>query len=172
MNINNTEIERKWLLPRWPDETLKPIKHHFMKQAYFIAEDDIECRLTCRITADTFGQMMEKYENPKLVIKRGTGLIRPEYEMPLTEEQFLKAQKWIKHPFIIKEVRVYDQPAYDHIVVSYVDPHTSTGFCYAEVEFDSVRQSAGYTLPAAFNGVEVTGDPQYSMRNYWRKLHE
>lgn len=168
MNINDTEIERKWILPDLPDTNLPLIKHHFVKQAYFAVTPDIECRLTCRITDATFKAMMPEIINPKLTIKVGdSALVRAEYELPLSPAQFFKAQRWVKKPYIVKEVWCYEQPdefkGFDHIVVSHVDD----GFWYCEVEFDSRADAEHYTLPAYFKGNEVTGDPKYSMKNYW-----
>lgn len=172
MNVNDTEIERKWILPGLPkSQTLSVQKHHFVKQAYFAVTPDIECRLTSRITADSFYSLLPNVLTRKMTIKVGSGLIRPEYELNLTEEQFLKAQHWVQHPAIDKEVWCFNQPykydALDHIVVCHVDPGKPTGFWYCEVEFSSEAESKQYELPPIFEGREVTGDPKYSMKNYW-----
>lgn len=175
MNVNDTEIERKWITHGFPTSSLLTLKrHHFMHQAYFVTTDDVECRLTCRISAESYGKMMHEYLNPKLVIKRGSGLIRPEYELVLTGEQFLKAQKWIDKPPIVKEVKCFSQPrSYDQdlddIVVCHVDPGLATGFYYIEVEFKSQEEADAYRLPNCINAREVTGDARYSMKNYWRE---
>lgn len=174
VNIGATEIERKWITDKFPEATtLRIARHHFMKQAYFAVTPEMECRLTCRITTESFHSLLPKVTSRKLTIKQGSGLIRPEFELQLTEEQFLQAQQWVKYPFITKEVICFKQPAYfndrfsDDIVVCHVDPGMATGFYYIEVEFADEKEAASYELPRCINAREVTGDSKYSMKNYW-----
>ena len=82
MNINNTEIERKFLVERLPDG-LENYKCFAIKQGYISTDPTIRLR-----------QQDDKYILTVKGAADAAGLKRAEFELPLTKEQF--AGLWAK----------------------------------------------------------------------------
>ena len=94
-----------------------------------------------------------------LTVKSGSGLIRSEYEVPLTAEQF--EALW---PATVRrrlEKRRYRLPSGEFTIELDVYAGSLTGLTVAEVEFPSAPLAATFVLPAWF-GREVTGVPAYT----------
>lgn len=169
------EIERKWLLKRMPHLPL--IEQHVVHQAYLYADDNVEIRLVCRFNRDTYHKQCPVVNRRKLTVKLGNGLTRVEAEIKLTEEQFDELQRFVPHPYIVKYFNIFRLPDGSKFECSDVDPGTDSGFAYAEVEFPSEAAAYNFRLPREVLECidqEVTGDPTYQMKNYWRreKAHE
>ncbi len=140
------EIERKFLVGGGAPD-LEPSAGTAIRQGYLIVADSAEARVR-----DAGGRYT-------LTVKTGTGLVRGEYEIELTLEQFetlwpaTTAQRVEKHRYRLNvgdrvcELDVYDA-ALDGLVV-------------AEVEFPTVEDAQVFAVPAWF-GREVTGVPGYS----------
>lgn len=164
------EIERKWLLERLPGFPIR--ESHVVHQAYLYVDDNIEIRLICRFDADAYNSMCPVCNKRKLTIKFGNGLVRAEAEIKLTEEQFAELQRFIQYPYIVKYFKIFELPDGSEFECSVVDPGTDTSFTYAEIEFDNENAAHCYRMPHYLGdciSTEVTGDPKYQMKNYWRR---
>lgn len=158
------EIERKWLLPTWPQK-IKPIKTMNMEQSYLYVSDDIEVRLRKKeaITdEDPLYDPLDYY----LDIKVGNGISRPEYSLHITEKQYEEIMKNIYQPPIKKRYHIYDFIGYK-LEVSCVDD----SWFYAEIEFDSLEEAEDFVCPFK-SWKEVTDIPRYAMKNYWLQCQD
>lgn len=162
------EIERKWLVGELPVE--RPRKHRKVETVYLWVTDESEIRISRRqkVVPTDSGYL---YGEPryKVTIKFGNGLSREEHEIFITEEQYNHLKASLPFTPITKEY--YQYPLNDgHLLeVSEVDGK----WCYAEVEFASEEEAKAWQ-PIAYlveHGTEVTGNPDYAMKNYWRRQH-
>lgn len=156
------EIERKWLVPDFPVEP--PRKEYDVCTLYLDAEDEFEVRLHRKQRIDKPGYPA-KY---KVTFKTGNGLSRQETETPVSAavwERDFAALEPITEP-IHKLYRKYSLDDGHTLEVSEVDGR----WCYAEVEFASEEEAnAWQPIDYLANATEVTGDPMYQMKNYWRR---
>jgi len=65
------------------------------------------------------------------------------------------------------DFRIYELPGGLELECSHVDKGTDSEFMYAEVEFPSVDIAENFT-PLSIFVRDVTRDPRYKMKNYWR----
>ncbi len=141
------EIERKFLVGELPP-ALNSLEGAEIRQGYIrVAGNDFELRL--RQKDDCFYQ----------TIKQGSGLVRQEYEIELTGDQFqilwpLTANRRIR------KIR-YDIPVGDFICELDIFGGRLKGLQLVEVEFDTLEQSGTFIAPTWF-GDEVTGDQRYT----------
>ncbi len=134
------EIERKWLVSAVPDALGEgdPIE-----QGYLAIEPGLgEARVRrsskgCRLTA-----------------KRGAGLVRGEWEITLSAEQF-EAMWPATEGRRVEKVRYRLGP-----IELDVYEGALAGLIVAEVEFASVEEAAAFEVPGWF-GEDVTEDPAY-----------
>ena len=140
------EIERKFLVAKLPPE-LDSLEGVSIRQGYIIvADDNFELRL--RQKDDCFYQ----------TIKQGSGLVRQEYEIELTADQFNSL--WpLTADRRIQKVR-YKIPVGNLICELDIFGGRLSGLQLVEVEFDSVAQSSAFMPPTWF-GDEVTEDSRY-----------
>lgn len=138
------EIERKYLVHNYPYDlsSLKSIK---MIQGYLSTNPVIRIR--------------KANEDYILTMKSGGMMIREEYEIPLTYEQFTNLIKKVD-PHLIYKTR-YLIP-YDHGATIELDifDNQLAGLVIAEVEFDSKEAADAFLSPAWFIE-EVTFDHRY-----------
>lgn len=147
------EIERKFLIDRFPDEF--PLLHRsILRQGYLCTRPAVRIRST---------EQEGKWAY-KLCIKGKGTLVREEVELDLTEDVFRRLSSLLDAPFIEKELRVYALPGGEKLECNLVDHR----FWYAEVEFPTVDAARAFT-PPPFLGREVTEDPGFSMAAYWEK---
>ncbi|MGD8467060.1 MAG: CYTH domain-containing protein [Desulfobacterales bacterium] len=143
------EIERKFLvgeLPRGLD-TLAGIT---IRQGYVdIDDNDFELRL--RQKDDLFYQ----------TVKQGSGLVRQEYEIELTRDQF-KSLWPLTENRRINKVR-YNLSIGDVICELDIFGEALKGLQLVEVEFDTLEKSSAFIPPDWF-GNEVTEDRRYKNR--------
>ncbi len=154
-NLSGVEIERKFLLDRFPD--LPVLKEAEVWQGYLSTDPVVRIRSTK--TAEGIRYV--------LCFKGEGTLVRREIEMPLTQEQFSQLSDLLKAPMICKEYKVYALPDGHCLECSRVDPGRESEFLYAEVEFSSVEEAETF-VPPAFLGREVTEFPGFSMSSYWK----
>lgn len=153
------EIERKWLTPGWPPNLI-PKRIINMEQSYLHVSENIEVRLRRK-------EILTDEEPPHdpigyyLDIKLGNGLVRPEYSIAISENQYQDIVKDINQSPIKKRYHIYDLVGYK-LEISCVD----NAWFYAEIEFDSVDEAKWFVCPYG-NWKEVTDDPSYAMKNYW-----
>lgn len=158
MQNSFTEIERKFLIDSFPADL--PLKRqHQVYQAYLSLDPEIRIRRNEKEGQDT------AYF---LTIKSGNGLVREEVELDITEAHFYALAKMIEHPFISKDFRVYHLPGGLELECSLVDKGMRSEFMYAEIEFPNVDAAKNFAVFPIFKK-EVTDDPAYRMKNYWKK---
>jgi adenylate cyclase len=147
MAESGMEIERKFLLPDQP-EWLDDHPAVQIHQGYLaIVEGETEVRVRA------------KDGDAALTVKRGSGEVRREEEVDLSEDQFAslwpltegrrvtKRRYQVPHDELTVEVDVFEGPL--------------EGMVVGEVEFDSVEASEAFE-PPDWLGDEVTGDPRYA----------
>lgn len=150
------EIERKWLCHRFPRD-LPEIAEILVFQSYLFCGENSEIGIICRQNQIN-GEI--KY---RIDIKFGNGLKRKGFEFNINKKTYLFFYSRLKKSPIIKRYKVYQ--LHDHILkVSLVD----SGWMYAEVEFASTREAYPFERPFS-DWKEVTEDPYFSMKNYWKR---
>ena len=141
------EIERKFLVRQLPGDLTS---HHSteISQGYLVSMDDgLQVRL--RKSGDCYS----------LTFKRGTGNVREEREVELTEEQFETLWPATAGKRLVKTR--YEIPLGERIVEIDVYHERHEGLIVAEVEFDE-EEAAKNFQPPDWLGDDVTGDPRYS----------
>lgn len=168
MSANGIEIERKWLISGLP-EGYTPRKHRLVDSFYLLATDNAELRVSKRVKI-VEGINGPIYGTPKYkwTFKMGNGLNRTEYEGFISEEEYHALQRQAVYGSYHKDW--YEFPMNDGLTleVNCVDDK----WWYAEVEFPS-EEAAHAWQPIDFLAgcAEVTGDPAYAMKNYYRKQY-
>ena len=143
------EIERKFLVEELPSE-LGSLEKIAIRQGYVdIDDNDFELRL--RQKDDLFCQ----------TIKQGSGLVRQEYEIELTRDQF-KSLWPLTENRRINKVR-YNLSIGDVICELDIFGEALKGLQLVEVEFDTLEKSSAFIPPDWF-GNEVTDDRRYKNR--------
>ncbi len=149
------EVERKWVLADVPAEAMaqsgEPIDQGYLA----IAEDGDEVRVRRR------GQRCS------LTVKRGSGLVREEFEVELTVAQYDALWPGTEGRRVQKTRRVLD--AGGGLAIE-LDEYAGalTGLLIAEVEFPDAAIAAQFEAPLWFER-DVTDDPGY--RNQQLALH-
>ncbi len=145
-----TEIERKFLIKKTPEDLHKYKSHKILQGYIIITKDGTELRL--RQNGEYYFQ----------TIKSGEGLERKETEIELSIEQFNKlwplAGRWqlrkkrfeILYEDVKIELDIYDAPF--------------KGLIMGEVEFKTVEDSERFSPPNWF-GKEITNDERFKNRN-------
>ena len=161
------EIERKWMVKDWPQESdsLVPVREEMMRQGY------ISVKPTVRIREES--EKGGRTEHILCFKSSGTpdGLAREEIEFPITPDQFAQLENLIGIPLIPKERRTYRMPDGLFLEVNLVDEGMKTEFMYAEIEYTSEEQARAWD-PASVGLAEylsddVTGQPGQTMGAYW-----
>lgn len=143
------EVERKFLVDERP-EWLDGCESAPIQQGYLALDGDTEVRV--RRHGDALW----------LTVKHGGGLVRSEVEVELDLDRF--EELWLltdgrrvsKRRYAVPgEHRSFDVDVYDEGLA---------GLAVAEVEFDTVEESAAFE-PPPWLGDEVTEDPRYKNRH-------
>jgi adenylate cyclase len=146
-DTKSVEIERKFVLdgrPEWLDD----YESARIEQGYVaILEGETEVRVRRKN-----GQVV-------LTVKQGTGEVRREKEIELTEDQFEALWPLTEGRRVAK--RRYEVPHEGLTIEIDVFVGSLSGIVTAEVEFDSEGASAAFE-PPEWLGQEVTGDPKYA----------
>jgi adenylate cyclase len=149
LSLSTQEVERKWLVAELPD--LDGLKAKTVVQGYIaIADDGTEVRVR---------QKGERYFQ---TVKSDGGLVRSEFEVELTKEQYDvlwqatagRQLEKIRYEILSDAVKIE------------LDVYRGTleGLVVAEIEFSSVRESERFSPPDWF-GVEVTTDGRYKNKH-------
>ncbi len=142
-----TEIERKFLPPELPDAA-KGLSATAIEQGYVVITDALEVRLR------------RAAERRVLTIKRGSGEVREEVEIGLSDEHFELLWPLTESRRLRKDRRVYSLA--EGRVAELDSYHGKLeGLLVAEVEFDSESECADFVAPT-WLGREVTGERRYS----------
>ena len=143
----NREIERKFLVRKLPAE-LHALPRAEITQGYLVSLDDgLQVRLR------------KAGERHSLTYKRGTGSVREEREVELTQQQFDALWPATEGKRLFKTR--YEIPFGHHVVEIDVYHDKHEGLVVAEVEFDDEPASKQFQ-PPDWLGDDVTGDPRYS----------
>lgn len=146
MGDDDMEIERQFLLDCLP--TLPPV-YEFLRQGYVSLMPEIRIR---QIGARHF----------TLTVKRGSGLVREEWETKISQQEFGNLAKRLMPGTRMIEKRRYSIHLPDGFVAElHIHEGHLTGFNYAEVEFPTVAEADKFKSPAWF-GREVTEDARFS----------
>ena len=168
------EIERKWMVKRWPEETqaaanLPLLYTELQEQGYLhTSVPVVRIRREERITenaAPAGGDRITENAAPAgddcicaahdgaqstthvqyiLCFKSAGRLARQEIEMEISKEKFLELKEMIGHPLIQKVRKVYALPDGLSLEVNLVDEGLPSQFMYAEVEYDSIESAKGW----------------------------
>lgn len=153
-----TEIERKFLLNSFPTDL--PLREGFqVYQAYLSIDPEVRIR---RNVVDDWD--FAYY----IAVKSSGDIIRKEVETPIMRDCFYGLAEMVTQPFITKDFRIYRLPGGLELECSHVDKGRDTEFIYAEVEFPSIEDAEAFVPLACFTK-EVTNDPSYKMKNYWKR---
>ncbi len=159
------EIERNWAIGEVdPEVIFHEATSVAIKQAYLSLSEDGNTEVRIRVMAgEKDGQLHgTKYT---MAVKRGSGMVREEVEIPLLELHFneLWEQNARHSSDNIAKVRFYINYG-EYTLELDIYSGNIPGLKVAEVEFTSEEAANAFEPPAWF-GKEVTDDPQY--RDSW-----
>ena len=139
------EIERKFLIPRLPDD-LESYPSHLIEQAYICTDPVIRIR--------------RQDDDFILTCKGGGMLAREEINLPMPAQSYDMLMKKTEGTVISK--RRYLIPLTHESLTAELDVFMGKyeGLCMAEVEFATKEDASAFEPPAWF-GREVTYDPHY-----------
>jgi adenylate cyclase len=146
-HVSSREIERKFLIKRFPVEILRS-RHYRIAQGYLANE-----------TGGRHVRLRKKAKTASLTFKVGRGTAREEREIRLSPKQFAtlwpatagrrlhKTRYLVPWRNLVIEIDIYHGP--------------NRGVIVAEVEFPSMASCRKFKPPRWF-GREVTGEKRYS----------
>ncbi|MGO9973831.1 MAG: CYTH domain-containing protein [Solirubrobacteraceae bacterium] len=144
------EIERKFLVDSLPADLASHPSRPIMQGYLAVGSDGSEVRLR------------RAAERLLLTAKRGSGLVRGEYEIELTTEQFDVLWPATEGRRVLKTR--HELPLAGGLVIELdVYEGALAGLCVAEVEFRDPDSAAQFVAPA-WLGREVTEDDAYKNR--------
>ena len=155
--MNQTEIERKWLMEGFPD---LPCQEELLQVQGYLSFAPV----TVRIRRTQRGAV----ENFCLTIKGRGGLARTEVELPMQKEQYEALMGLVQGATATKRMRLCSLPDGYVAECSLVDEGEPGSFSYAEVEFESEEEAMAFVPPACF-GREVTEEPGHTMAAYCQR---
>lgn len=125
------EIERKFLIKNYSGN-LSELEHHELKQGYISTKPVIRIR---------------KWDNTKILTIKSSGLImRDEYEIELSEDEFQNLEKKVEGN-IINKTR-YIIPINNNLKIEMDIFHDIfEGLCYGEVEFPDIETAENFKAP-------------------------
>ena len=144
--MRGSEIERKWLVVDAPDEALSAPSDRIEQGYLTIGSDGAETRVRRR------------GERCFLTVKSGSGLVRAEHEVELTEAQFEVLWPATDGARLVKTRHTLR--ADGHLIELDVYEGSLRGLMVAEIEFDDAWGATAFVAPYWF-GLEVTDDPAY-----------
>jgi adenylate cyclase len=141
------EVERKWLVSAPPAEALASPSDRIEQGYLTIGSDGGETRVRRR------------GERRFLTVKSGSGIVRAEHEVELTESQFETLWPASLGRRIEKRRHLIHGEG-DHLIELDVYEGGLSGLIVAEVEFHDPWGATTFVAPYWF-GLEVTDDPAY-----------
>ena len=156
------EIERKWMVPGWPEGAV-PTRVFQMDQGYIALRPTVRIRREAEGTAVRHVLCFKGKADPQ-------GLAREEIETDVAPELFDRLSRFIGKPLIRKEQRRYALDQGLTLEVNQVDAGQPGEFFYAEVEFPTLEAARSWQPGpwADYLSREVTGEPGQSMAAYWQ----
>ena len=140
------EIERQFLVENLPG---LPSVYEQLRQGYISLEPEIRIR---QIGTENFS----------LTVKRGSGLVRQEWETEITVQEFINLRQRLEPGTLMIEKRRYSIPLADGLVAElHVHERHLIGLNDVEVEFASAEAAKAFQPPVWF-GREITEDARFS----------
>ena len=157
------EIERKWMVPGWP-EGEEPERVLHMEQGYIALKPTVRIRREAEGDAARYVLCFKGPAGPD-------GLAREEIETEISPELFQRLKRFIGLPLIEKEQRRYPLEGGLTLEVNRVDRGLPTEFFYAEVEFPTREAAVSWKAGKWENYLadDVTSQPGQSMAEYWQE---
>lgn len=160
------EIERKFLLPEFPDSLIKKgllivRAERRIEQTYLAIDETQELRV--RKITDIPSEKLEFTHT----FKKGNGLVREEIEYSISEslyEQLIQACRVVP----LTKVRITAE--WDGQIVE-IDTYDQIELSVLEIEFDSEEAAARFQAPEWF-GPDISAMKQYSNKSVWKQLQE
>lgn len=147
------EIERQFLVDIIPS---LPNEYESILQGYVSLLPEIRIRAVRPMQGD------EKFY---LTVKRGSGLVREEWETAISSREFSHLVECLEHGTLFIEKRRYRLPLEDgHTAEYHRHGGHLKGFDCVEVEFDSEEEARAFEPPYWF-GREVTEDARFTYGN-------
>lgn len=158
------EIERKFLLPEYPDELIREGQlvvrsEQAIDQTYLALHEDQELRVR-KIEDLHTGEVRFTH-----TFKKGFGLAREEVEVSISEGIYRQITA-IHQTVPLTKRRVTAE--WNGIVVE-IDGYDQIDLTVLEVEFDSEEQALAFHPPAWF-GPDISTDKRYSNKKVWSDL--
>lgn len=173
------EIERKWMVHDWPEKEagtrlsesdpgngplLPLLMEQSMRQGYLVVRPTVRIREEATLGGQT---------HYVLCLKTGSGIVRNEIEMDISQEKFHDIEQMIGLPLIPKFRRTYALPDGLKLEVNHVDIGEPTEFWYAEVEYPTEGAARNWNPAsvglAAYLNDDVSDQPGQSMGEYWEQ---
>ncbi|MFD1956015.1 CYTH domain-containing protein [Paenibacillus thailandensis] len=168
MNGATREIERKFLLGRYPETELasgelKLVNRLRIDQTYLAFSGDEEVRIR-KLAVEAGEGAGEQYYTH--TFKRGVGLSREEIEYPISKavyDQLLGLGKLV--PLQKTRTIVRDKEG----AVFEIDDYTGLGLLTVETEFESEESALAFKAPAWF-GRELGNEEEFRNKKLWLDL--
>ncbi len=159
-----TEIERKFLLDRTPEELIaagsfQRRSQQTIEQTYLALDEQQEVRVRRLVDADT-GEV--EYTH---TFKQGNGMSREEIEYSITEsiyDQLFRASGAVP----LTKTRTTGE--WNGFTVE-LDRYEQLDLTVAEVEFDSLEEAQAFSPPDWF-GEDISSKREYSNKKVWKEL--
>lgn len=157
--MNTKEIERKFLIERFPDTIQHLLSEFEIEQAYLSIDPEVRIRRKHKVG---------EYSLYFLTIKSNGDLIRDEVEIQINSVHYHTLMNMIQKPVITKLNRNYQ--LMDGLILEcfLVDQGTENEFMYAEIEFPSEEEAEHFVMPSWFIK-DITYDKSFKMKNYWKR---
>lgn len=163
----HNEVERKFLMTGYLNELdFNKIIVGIYKQFYTSISPEVRFRKD----SQTFGvrENSPVWKTSYLQeIKSNGDLSRREIPIEISSEQYEEVLKIVNKIPIEKKYNIYEI-GYRNFAVCYVDNE----WYYGEIEFDTEEEANAWVIPEALKPYiieEVTYDPNYKMKNYWKR---
>ena len=171
--MTGTEIERKWLLKRLPDDR-KALRSSSCYQIYVSKDPCIRItkrfaskpglvKVTCGMTLKGVGDLSRRETNLEISNQQYLEIYRfiGGKVQPIEKVDYFYSLEGIIDPSKLADLD-------EQLRVSIVDQGTPNEFIYAEVEFLDEEDAMAFEFPfPECEAVDVTFDPNYKMVNYW-----
>lgn len=147
--MKNSEIERKYILSRFPKDP-KDMRKIMMEQAYISFDPVIRIRKEISDNSEDY-----------ILTYKGPGLIkRTEFNIPIDAESFDKLLDRVLGKVIKKTRYLYNIPGTSYIAEMDEFHGEFEGLLTAEVEFESMKEFEQFKAPDFF-GRDITKCPEY-----------
>lgn len=166
--MGNIEIERKYLMNRFPEAELQTgiastISVQHIDQTYLALAENEEIRIR-RLTCVNNTLLPDQFTH---TFKKGNGLVREEIEYEISEDIYAQLLRSAgKVPLTkVRTTLQCGEHRYE------IDVYESIGLQVVEVEFPDLL-AAGQFVPPDWFGEEISHVRQYSNKEMWKALQQ